>query len=252
MWLLIFLNLGGKAAALYAGGAAPALALGLWLLPDALLAYHVFAPGAQGLLRFPRRFATARREVWLTIDDGPDPADTPLLLELLARHGARATFFVIGELAARHPDLIRALAAGGHEVGHHTQTHPLATFWCASPARLRRELDAGLESLRRAGVRPTRFRAPAGIKSPWLAAALRSRGLTAIGWSARGLERWRGDAATVADRATRDLAPGAILLLHEGPRVPAAIRGHGIRLVLEHLQAQGYRCVIPAASQLIG
>ena len=67
-----------------------------------------------------------RPEVWLTIDDGPDPEDTPRILELLAAHGARATFFVIGENAAAHPGLIRAIAAAGHEVAHHTHTHPLA------------------------------------------------------------------------------------------------------------------------------
>jgi peptidoglycan-N-acetylglucosamine deacetylase len=252
VWFLIIVNLAGKIAALLVGGTAPAAALVLWFGPDALLAYHLFAPQAQGLVRMHRRFATARPEVWLTIDDGPDPEDTPRILELLAAHGARATFFVIGENAARHPELIRAIAAAGHEVAHHTHTHPLAAFWCATPARVRRELDAGLEALRLAGVRPTRFRPPAGIKNLWLAPALRSRGLTCVGWSARGLERRRGDAAAVAARVTRGLAPGAILLLHEGPRVPAPIRVAAIRRVLERLQELGYQCVVPGPDQLIG
>src|ERR1700754_4790770 len=77
MWLLLVINLVGKIAALLIGRAAPAAALVCWLLPDALLGYHLFAPRAQGLGRMCRRFSTARREVWLTIDDGPDPADTP-------------------------------------------------------------------------------------------------------------------------------------------------------------------------------
>jgi peptidoglycan/xylan/chitin deacetylase (PgdA/CDA1 family) len=223
----------------------------LWLLPDVLLAYHLFVPCAQGLVRTHCHFRTTRREVWLTIDDGPDPEDTPRILELLATHRANATFFVIGQNAALHPELIRAIVAAGHEVAHHTHTHPLRGFWCASPARVRQELDAGSEALRRAGVRPTRFRPPAGIKNLWLAPALRMRGLTCVGWSARGLECWRGDPESVAARATRNLAPGAILLLHEGPWVPAAIRVQAIRRVLETLRAQGYRCVVPAADQLI-
>lgn len=245
MWLLVVLNLAGKIVALSVGWAVPAATLAFWLLPDALLAYHLFVPRAQGLARTHRRFRTTRREVWLTIDDGPDPDDTPRILELLTIHGARATFFVIGEKAARHPGLIRAIADAGHEVAHHTHTHPLAGFWCASPARVARELDAGLEALREAGIRPTRFRPPAGIKSLWLASALRARGLTCVGWSARGLERWRGDAEAVAASATRRLAPGAILLLHEGPWVPAAVRVTAVRRVLERLQEQGYRCVVP-------
>ncbi len=252
MWLLLSINLAGKVAAVLLGWSAPAAALVCWFGPDALLAYHVFAPGAQGLVRMHRRFTTARREVWLTIDDGPDPADTPRLLDLLAARGAHATFFVIGENAARHPELIRAIAAAGHEVAHHTHTHPLAWFWCASPGRVGRELDAGMAALQAAGVRPGRFRPPAGIKNPWLAPSLRVRGLTAVGWSARGLERQSHDAEEVAHRVLRGLAPGAILLLHEGPRVPASIRVEAVRRVLECLDAEGYRCVVPDPGQLAG
>ncbi|MFI5337101.1 MAG: polysaccharide deacetylase family protein [Opitutales bacterium] len=252
MWLLLLVNLAGKVTALLVGWTAPATALALWFGPDALLAYHMFAPGAQGLVRLRRRFTTARREVWLTIDDGPDPEDTPRLLELLAAHGAQATFFVIGKNAAAHPALIRAIAMAGHEVAHHTQTHPLAWFWCASPARVGRELDRALVALRRCGVAPTRFRPPAGIKNPWLAQALRDRGLTGVGWSARGLERWHTDPAAVATHVLRRLSPGAILLLHEGPRVPAVIRVEAIRRVLERLREAGYRCVVPGPEQLAG
>jgi peptidoglycan/xylan/chitin deacetylase (PgdA/CDA1 family) len=115
-----------------------------------------------------------------------------------------------------------------------------------------RELDAGLEALRAAGVNPVRFRPPAGIKPLWLAVALRTRGLTCVGWSARGLERWHTEAEAVAARATRGLEPGAIILLHEGPRVPAAIRVEAIRRVLERLREEGYSCVVPGAEQLAG
>jgi peptidoglycan-N-acetylglucosamine deacetylase len=252
MSLLLIVNLAGKAAALLVLGSSPGPALALWFGPDLLLAYHLFAPGAQGLVRLHRRFTTTRREVWLTIDDGPDPEDTPRILELLAAHGARATFFVIGEKAAAHPGLIRAIRAGGHEVAHHTHTHPLATFWCASPARVARELEAGLTALRAAGAAPARFRPPAGIKNLWLAPALRTRGLACIGWSARGLEHWRGGREAVAARVLRGLAPGAILLLHEGPGVPAALRVAAIRLVLEKLRDQGYQCIVPQPAQLAG
>ena len=252
MWTLVIINLAGKVAALLVGWSAPTPTLALWFGPDALLCYHLFAPRAQGLGRMHRRFGTLRHEVWLTIDDGPDPVDTPQILALLAARDARATFFVIGEKAARHPALVAAITAGGHEVAHHTHTHPLATFWCASPARVARELDTTLGVLRAAGVRPTRFRPPAGIKNLWLAAALRARGLTGVGWSARGLEHWPGDADAVATRTLRGLAPGSILLLHEGPAVPAAIRVHAIRRVLERLREQGYRCVIPRPDQLTG
>jgi peptidoglycan/xylan/chitin deacetylase (PgdA/CDA1 family) len=251
VWLLVIVNLAGKIAAVLIGRTVPATALALWFGPDALLAYHLFAPRAQGLGRIHRRFHTAQREVWLTIDDGPDPDDTPQILALLAAHEAQATFFVIGRKANIHPDLVNAITAAGHEVAHHTHTHPLAAFWCASPGRVARELDDALKALRRTGVTPTRFRPPAGIKNLWLAAALRARGLTGVGWSARGLEHWPGGAEAVAARALRRVAPGSILLLHEGPAVPPAIRVAAIRRVLGQLRESGYRCVVPRPEQLV-
>lgn len=252
MWLLVLINLAGKIAALLLARSAPGTAIACWFVPDALLAYHLFAPTAQGLVRTHRRFATTAREVWLTIDDGPDPDDTPRILALLAAHEARATFFVIGEAAARHPELIRRIVAAGHEIAHHTHTHPLATFWCASPARTARELDHALTTFRLIGIpRPTRFRPPAGIRNLWLAPALRRRALACIGWSARGFERRTGDAARVADRVMRDVRPGAILLLHEGARLPAAVRVNAISHVLDRLRAAGYRCVVPDSAALL-
>ncbi len=249
---LVALNLACKVAALFIGRTALGPAFALWFAPDFLLAYHVFFPNAQGLLRVHQRFATSAREVWLTIDDGPDPDDTPRILALLAAHGARATFFTVGENAAAHPALLCALTDAGHEVAHHTHTHPHYSFWSASRTRLGNELTAGFTAFSTADgrARPTRFRPPAGIKNIWLKSALATHGLTYIGWSARGLERNYRDPVTVAAIVTRELKPGAILLLHEGPRVPAAIRVEAIRLVLERLTADGYRCVIPTPAQL--
>jgi len=252
MWLLLIINFVGKIAAVVVGWKSPFAAISLWFAPDALLAYHMFVPRAQGLLRVHRRFATAKPEVWITIDDGPDPEDTLQILELLAAHGARATFFVIGENAIRHPALVSAIAHAGHEVAQHTHTHPVWTFWYASPRRVAQELDDSLTVLRRIGVTPTRFRPPAGMKNLWLGRALARRGMVCVGWSARGLERRHKSPEEVVARLTRNLSPGAILLAHEGPRVPATIRVVAIRHLLEHLSARGYRCVIPEPHQLAG
>jgi peptidoglycan/xylan/chitin deacetylase (PgdA/CDA1 family) len=250
VWLLIILNLVGKVSAACAISTSVPTALALWFLPDALLAYHLFVPRAQGLVRSCRYFETAQREIWLTIDDGPDPVDTPRILELLKTHQAKATFFVIGKNAAAHPALVRAINDAGHEVGYHTHTHPVGTFWCASPTRLGLELDTGLSVLRNIGVEPQRFRSPVGIKNLCLAPALATRRLEYIGWSARGLELRGGDAETVAARVLRDLRPGSILLLHEGPRLSAAIRIEAIRRTLERLREMDYQCVVPRPEQI--
>jgi peptidoglycan/xylan/chitin deacetylase (PgdA/CDA1 family) len=69
----------------------------------------------------------------LTIDDGPHPQHTPAILDILDRHGLKAVFFLVGERAARHPDLVREIIARGHEIGNHTQTHPAAFFLGVAP-----------------------------------------------------------------------------------------------------------------------
>lgn len=249
MWLLLTLNLAGKFAAVATFPVSLTIAIAFWLLPDALLAYHLFLPGSQGLVRSCRYFKTTRREIWLTIDDGPDPAATPRILALLKSHQAHATFFVIGKKAIAHPELIRAIVQEGHEIGYHTHTHPAGSFWCASPSRLDRELSDGLDALHEMNVLPTRFRPPVGIKNLWLAPALAKRRLACIGWSARGLESRSKDVPTVVSRVLHGVRPGSILLLHEGPKVPSAIRVVAIEQTVERLRGMGYSCVIPNSEQ---
>lgn len=222
----------------------------LFFGPDPFLLWHLFVPSAQGLVRVHRSFHTERREIWLTIDDGPDPDDTPRILDLLDRHEARATFFVVGERAARHPELVDAIVQRGHGLAHHTQTHPAGTFWCAGPRRLARELDEPSPVLRRAGSEPGRFRSPVGIKHLLLAPALACRNLRFIGWSIRSGDCRAGSSQAMVERVRARLRPGAIVLAHEGPSVPPALRVHGLARLLEALTEAGYRCVIPEEHQL--
>ena len=216
----------------------------LWVL------YHLFVPSAQGLCRNFTHFETGGPEVWLTIDDGPDVVDTPLLLDLLDRHDAKATFFVIGNRAAQHPELIAEIRLRGHEIGHHTQTHPVGTFWCASYSRVNTELDQALTVLRGMSVRPRWFRPPVGIKNFLLPAALAERKLQCVGWSVRSGDCLSRDPEKVVKQVMTHVRPGAIILMHEGPSVPAAVRVQAIAGVLEGLTANHYRCVLPPARQL--
>ncbi len=238
------------ALALWLAGTKPWLVVTFYFGPDPFVLWALFAPSAQGLVRVLTHFATDRREVWLTIDDGPDPDDTPKILDLLKRHGAKATFFVIGERAARHPELIREIVRRGHEIAHHTHTHPVGTFWCAGPRRLAAELDRALAALREAGVKPRRFRAPVGIKHLLLAPALAQRDLGCVGWTIRSGDCHARSAAAVATKVASRLRPGAIVLLHEGPSVPPAVRVTGLACVLEACAASGFACVIPRADRL--
>jgi peptidoglycan/xylan/chitin deacetylase (PgdA/CDA1 family) len=145
---------------------------------------------------------------------------------------------------------VREIVRRGHEIAHHTHTHPSFTFWCAGPARLAKELDRGLAALRAAGVRPRWFRPPVGIKPFLLAPALGARDLRCVGWTVRSGDCHAASAEAVAEAIAPRLRSGAILLLHEGPGVPPPVRVAGVARVLAACAEHGYACVIPHADQL--
>jgi peptidoglycan/xylan/chitin deacetylase (PgdA/CDA1 family) len=189
------------------------------------------------------RLAANERHAWLTIDDGPHAQDTGAMLALLERHGARATFFLEGWRAARHPECVRAIVAAGHSIGNHTQNHPAASFWAAGPARARRELAEAQETLAAiAGVAPRYFRPVVGMANPLVHRAARELGLILTGWSARGFDGVPHDPAAVTARIRRALAPGAIIALHQRP---GAGNSSTLERVLGMVHAEGYRCVLP-------
>lgn len=249
---LIVVGLAAKLVAvlLWCFTAHRAAAIVTFFAPDPFLFYALIVPSAQGVCRTFTHFETDRKSLWLTIDDGPDEHDTPKLLALLDRHDARATFFVIGERAARLPHLIREIVRRGHTVAHHTHTHPSVTFWCAGPSRLARELDATSRTLESAGVHAQWFRPPVGIRNFMLEPALGKRGLKSVGWTLRSGDCHMQTPEELTAAVVPKVRPGAIILLHEGKSVSSAVRVRGIELLLEALTAMKFRCEIPAPHQL--
>lgn len=178
--------------------------------------------------------AAARNEIALTIDDGPDPVVTPQVLDLLERYAARATFFCVGEKAARYPDLCREIVRRGHAVENHSQHHR-HHFALMGRSGFMRELQAAQDTLASiTGQRPLFFRAPAGLRNPLLDPVLARLGLQLASWSARGFDTLIGDVERVKNKLLRGLRPGAILLLHDGN---AARTPDGIPVILEVLPA---------------
>lgn len=176
--------------------------------------------------------STARNEIALTIDDGPDPDVTPQVLDLLERYGVQATFFCIGEQAARYPELCREIVRRGHAVENHSLRHR-HYFSLTGPHGLARELQAAQDTLTGiSGQRPQFFRAPAGLRNPFLAPALDRLGLKLASWSARGFDTRVSDPERVKGSLLRGLRAGAILLLHDGH---AARTAGGTPVVLEVL-----------------
>lgn len=212
-----------------------------------LLLYAMLVPNCQWWGRVARSFATSEPEVWLTIDDGPSE-QTPHILDVLDQHHARATFFVIGARSEAHPHLITEILIRGHQVANHTFTHPSGSIWFAGPKKIAREIDRCAALLRSTPERPARFfRAPAGLKSPFLHPVLQARGLELIGWSARGFDTLRSDGVAVARTIRKQAQPGAIILLHEGHHHAHA---ESIAATVHELSEAGYRFVIPDPTQL--
>jgi peptidoglycan/xylan/chitin deacetylase (PgdA/CDA1 family) len=249
---LLFLSVAGKLAAviLWTVKPMPWVGLGCFCGADLVILYHLLAPWGQWVCPAFMRFETPRKEIWLTIDDGPDETDTPQILDLLDAHRARATFFLIGERAARLPGLVAEILRRGHQVGHHTQTHPTRLFWCASSARVNAEIDEGLAALRAGGAAPKWFRPPVGIKNLYLAGALARRGLGCVGWNVRSHDFKSRNPEEVVARVMKEVAPGAIVLMHEGRGMDPRVRVHAISRLLDALAGRGFSCVVPEDGQL--
>lgn len=229
----------------------PVAAAVVFFAPDPWIFVQFVLPGQQAFGPAATSFQTSRREVWLTIDDGPDPASTPAVLKLLRDHGARATFFVVGAQVQKFPELARQIAAEGHTIGNHTQTHPSNDFWCATPTRIASEIDGCVAALLLANVPFERyFRPPVGIRNPFLDPQLSSRGMDLILWNARGLDGAGRDPDAALARIAPRINPGAILVSHEaGPR--ALGRVVFVERLLEYLADQDFACVIPPRDSLV-
>jgi len=164
------------------------------------------------------RVSTSAPQVALSFDDGPDPVYTPQVLSILERHGATATFFLIGERAQRHPDAVQRIRAGVHEIGNHyfvggtTLRHSDADFVGYLE---RTERAAGIEG-------PTKlFRPPGGVAWPHQLALARQRGYVCVLGSAYPHDPSHPPEWYIRWLIEKNLAPGAIVILHDGIRDPS-------------------------------
>jgi peptidoglycan/xylan/chitin deacetylase (PgdA/CDA1 family) len=214
-------------AAVHLGAAAAALARPRawpWAL-GALVANHV-ALAAAGLwprsqllgpnwIRLPAQNGAAAR-VAITIDDGPDPDVTPQVLAQLAAHRAQATFFCVGARVERHADLAREIVNRGHAIENHSQRHR-HNFSLLGPKGMSAEISRAQDSiLRVTGSSPRFFRAPAGLRNPFLDPVLVRLQLHLASWTRRGFDTVNANPDAVYRRLANPLRDGDILLLHDG------------------------------------
>jgi len=225
---------------------------GLWILfvSHLLLLAVTLIPSLQGFGPVLTKYGSRAKTAWLTIDDGPDPGTTPRMIALLEKYGARATFFLIGEKVARYPELTYMILAAGHAIGNHTQTHPQFSFWRLGPKALAREIDGFEGTITSLGIAtPLWFRAPAGMKNPFLHPILATRGLQLVGWSARGFDTRIDDSGKIACRIKRCIASGTIILLHE--RRQSQICLQVLERLLHELTAEHFRLIVPLPAELL-
>ncbi len=215
------------------------------------IVYLLFHPRNQLLVANRSRVAGARC-VALTFDDGPDPVDTPKLLDLLREKDVRATFFVVGKRADQYPEIVRRAWVEGHLIANHTWSH-YSLFCFLMPSRLRAEIERGSESIRRiCGFRPRCFRSPVGLRHPLLAPYLDDAGLEYVSWSIRTRDTLTANSSVIARRILNKAASGDIILLHDRlPRGTDAML-EALPRVIDELRKRGFEFVLAGPRENAG
>lgn len=235
---LVGISLGLHAGAVAALIARPAVwpwVLGALIADHAVLTTASLVPRSRLLgpnwTRLPAA-AAAQRQVALTIDDGPDPRVTPRVLALLQERRVTATFFCIGERVRAHAELAREITRQGHAIENHSQRH-VHYFSLLGPRGLTAEVERAQDTIGIVtGQRPAFFRAPAGLRNPFLDPVLSRLGLRLASWTRRGFDTVNARPEAVLGKLTSGLDGGDILLLHDGN---AARSRAGSPIVLEVL-----------------
>lgn len=200
-----------------------------------------FFPRFSFFLPIISRGTSGKNAIALTFDDGPDPVSTPLLLRLLSKYQVRATFFVNGRKAARHPELIEAILMQGHLIGNHSYNHDSLLF-LKSFRVIVDEIKSTEYELQNFGIRPIAFRPPAGITSPRFRKALLQSDVYIVNFSCRSFDggnRWIGN---ISKNILKRIRHDDIVLLHDIRQKNERLTLHWLKeieLILKGLKNKG-------------
>ena len=206
------------------------------------------------LIKLPQA-AIQRKEVAITIDDGPNPKITPQVLDILDQYQAKATFFCIGQKAEQHPELCQEIVRRGHEIGNHTYTHHWF-FSLFGPKRMQQEIQCAQHTIAQAsGQTPVFFRPTAGLRNPELEWVLSRCGMHLSNWSVRGFDTRISDPKQILQRLTQKLQAGDIFLLHDN-NVAYTTQGEAVicavlPLLLDHIKAQQLHSVTLSQAHIV-
>ncbi len=207
------------------------------------LGYQSMAPTGQWYGRTFTHLPRGTKQIALTYDDGPNDPYTLRLLEVLARHGVSATFFLIGRYVEQGADIVREIAKAGHVIGNHTFTHPLLTF--KSESETREELTRCRAAIQNAiGDHSNLFRPPFGGRRPATLRVARELGLEPIMWNITGYDWNAPPAAVIEKKVSRWIRGGDVVLLHDGGhKAMGADRSQTVQAtdhVIERYKGEGY------------
>jgi peptidoglycan/xylan/chitin deacetylase (PgdA/CDA1 family) len=220
---------------------------GLWgaAILVALLAGTIADNRFHAEVEIVKKVPTTHKVVALTIDDGPHYKTTPELLAVLRKKQVQATLFVLGENAARNPEMITQAVADGHEIANHAYSHKDLTKMTA--AQCGEELDKTDQIIARITAKPTLFRPPGGLYNETVLAEARKRGYTTVLWSLDPHDWQRPSVDQVVTTVVQHIAPGSIVLLHDGQYpLPTAA---ALDILIDQLRSAGYEFV--TLSQLL-
>jgi peptidoglycan-N-acetylglucosamine deacetylase len=208
--------------------------------------YQSMAPTGQWYGRTFTGLPRGTKQLALTYDDGPNDPHTLRLLEVLAKHDVRATFFLIGRYVRQRPDIVREIVRAGHVVGNHTFTHPLLIF--KSESAIREELTSCRAAIESAiGEHSNLFRPPFGGRRPAVLRIARELGFEPIMWNITGYDWNAPPAAEIERKVSKQVRGGDVVLLHDGGHIQMGADRSQTVIATDHLiaryKAEGYEFV---------
>jgi peptidoglycan-N-acetylglucosamine deacetylase len=219
------------------------LVLAIYACGTSVTLYLLFHPRNQWLVA-NRSQVDGANCIALTFDDGPDPTDTPSLLDILQEKGVKATFFVIGKRAEQFPAIVQRARNEGHLIANHTWSHP-NLFCFLTPRRLRAEIERGTESVQRScGFRTRYFRSPVGLRHPLLRDYLQQMGLEFISWRIRSFDTVTRSSAVLTRRILSKVSGGEIILFHDHLPSGADAMLEALPGIIDTLRERGFEFVL--------
>jgi polysaccharide deacetylase family sporulation protein PdaB len=189
---------------------------------------------------------TTQKVVALTFDDGPNPPYTEQMLDVLKENHVQATFFLIGQNVEKHPELVKRIAAEGHQIGNHTYHH--MDLLKADRKVIADEVDRTNQAIFAAsGITPHLVRPPHGFRDPVVMEMMADRGLKVVEWSVMSRDWLNPGVDTIVERTVSKVRNGSIILLHDGDGIesqnPRAQTIEATRRIIQILSARGYKFV---------